>query len=239
MVLSLFSRQQKLQLLPFLISATFFLIQPYPAESFVGGILKLLPDLCLIAYVIMTRSRFPRKTKTVNLETLMPEDVYSVFILTGLVLSFFGDLMFLIPWLIPVGGIFVILALLSYYIGIELSGRHQGGSGKKTYWFFVLLFIDTYLCTQSLTESYIAKILIFVYYIFPFVVCWKSTAALEENHSDKAVMFGCIGSWLFIFSDFIVFTSLLGFPIPAPELIFTLTYYGAQFGWAVSTSNIS
>lgn len=237
MALSVFSRQQKIRLLPFVVTVTLFLIQPYPTESFLGGILKIIPDICLIAYIIMTRSRFPTKTKTANLETLMPEDVYSVFILMGLVLSIFGDLMVIVPALAIPGGFIFMIVHLCYFLGIELSGRHQGGIKKRTSWFFVLLFLDTFLCTQALMESYIGKILIFSYYIFLFGVAWKATAAMEENPGDKAILFGCIGACLFIFSDFIVFTSLLGAPIPCAEFIFMLTYYGAQCGWAVSTSD--
>lgn len=217
----------------------FFLIQPYPTESFLGAIFKVIPDLCLIAYIIVTRSRFPQKTKTVSLENLIPEDVYSFFILIGLVLSVFGDLMVIVPALMVPGGLLFIMVHLCYYMGIELSGRHQGGSEKKTSWFFLLLFVDTYLCTQSLTGSYWVKIIIFIYYIFLFMAAWKSASALEENPGDKAVLFGCIGACLFILSDFLVFIFLMEFPIPVPEPIFMLAYYGAQFGWAVSTSNFS
>lgn len=239
LVLSVFSRQQKLRLLPFVVSAVFFLIQPYPTESFIGVILKIIPDFCLIAYVMMTRSRFPLKTKSVTMETLMPEDVYSFFILIGLVLSVVGDILVVVPALLVPGGIVFILVHTCYYIGIELSGRHQGGCDKKTSWFFFLLFINTFLCVQSLADSYMAKILIFVYFIFLFGVGWKSAAAVEENPGDKAVMFGCIGACLFILTDAIIFSSLYGFPIPAPEFIFMVAYYGAQFGWAVSTSNFT
>ena len=237
MTLSVFSRQQKIYLLPFVVTTILFLLLPYPTESFIGAIFKILPDICLIAYIIMTRSRFPSKTKTANIETVLPEDVYSVFILFGLFLSIFADLFLVVPALaIPGGSIFIIVHIC-YFLGIELSGRHQGGCDKKTSSFFLLLFINTFLCTASLTDSYMAKFPILVYYIFLFTVAWKATVAVQENPKDQAVLFGCIGACLFIFSDVIVFTALFEIPIPFQEFVFMLTYYGAQFGWAVSTSD--
>lgn len=237
MTLSVFSRQQKIYLLPFVVTTVLFVLLPYPTESFVGAIFKILPDICLIAYIIMTRSRFPSKTKTANLETILPEDVYSVFVLFGLVLSIFGDLFVIVPALAIPGGFIFIIVQLCYFLGIELSGRHQGGCDKKTSSFFLLLFVNTFLCTASLMDSYCGKFLIMVYYMFLFMAAWKATVAVQENPKDQAVLFGCIGACLLIFSDFIVFTSLLGVPYPFPEFIFMLTYYGAQFGWAVSTSD--
>ena len=237
MTLSVFSRQQKIYLLPFVVTTILVLLLPYPTASFVGGIFNMLPDICLVAYIIMTRSRFPSKTKTANLETILPEDVYSVFILFGLVLSIFANLFLLVPVLAVPGGFIYIIVQLCHFLGIELSGRHQGGFDKKTFSFFLLLFINTFLCVASLTDSYIAKFMILVYYIFPFTAAWKATVAVQENPKDQAVLFGCIGACLFIFSDVVVFASLFEVPIPFLEFIFMLTYYGAQFGWAVSTSD--
>ena len=237
--LSMFSRQQKIRLLPFIVSAVLFLILPYPTESFMGAVSKVLPILCLIAYVIMTRSQYPLKTKVISLETLIPEDGYSFFVLSGLVLSFFGDLLVIFPALALPGGIVFMMVYMLYFIGIEISGRHQGGSQKKTSWFFLLLFFDTYLCTQSLTESYIFKIFIFMYYVPLFVTGWKATAAYQENPKDTAIVFSFIAACLFIASDITVIVSELGFPIPCAEHLFMITYYGAQFGWAVSTSQFN
>ena len=152
MTLSVFSRQQKIYLLPFVVTTILFLLLPYPTESFVGAIFKILPDICLIAYIIMTRSRFPSKTKTANLETVLPEDVYSVFILFGLVLSIFADLFLVVPALAVPGGSIFIIVHICYFLGIELSGRHQGGCDKKTSSFFSAI-VHQYLPVHGITNG--------------------------------------------------------------------------------------
>ena len=237
--LSLFSREQKVRLVPFIASVIVFLILPYPTESFIGAVCKILPVLSLVAYIITTRSQFPSKTKAINLETLLPGDAYSFFVLCGLILSVIGDLLIIIPGLIvPVGFLYMLIHLL-YFIGIEISGRHQGGSRKNTSWFFFLLFVDVYLCTQSLTDSYVYKVFVLIYYVPLFITAWKATAAFQENPDDTAVMLSFIGACLFIVSDCTVVISEMGAPIPCSEHLVMLTYYGAQFGWAVSTSEFN
>lgn len=238
MALSVFSPKQKIRLLPFVVTAIFFLIQPYPTESFLGAIFKILPIMSLIAYVILTRSKFPTKTKTINADSLIPEDTYSFCVLAGLSISLIGDLLVIIPYLMYIGGALFMFVHLCYFVAIETSGRHR--SGKSTSgWLYGLLFLNMLFCVQGNVDSYCAKIFLFLYFIPLFLVAWKAAAALEENPSDRGVLFGCIASAVFIVSDFIVILDHSGVPIPCAEFLVMVTYYGAQFSWAVSTSNFN
>lgn len=237
LVLSVFSREQKIQLLPFVVTSVFFLVQPYdPESSFLGVIFKILPILSLIGYVVYTRSQFPRKNKTPNVETLLPEDPYSFCILAGLCVALVGDIFVAIPYLMFLGGFLFMIVYTIYIIGIEIGGRHKGCTGSFN-WFFGLLYVNTWLCIQAGFESYIMKIFMFIYLIPLFLAAWKATAAVEENRSDKSALMACIGACLFIFSDWLVILEYNEYPIPFVQFMYMLTYYGAQAGWALSTSN--
>ena len=236
--LSVFDQHQKLRLLPFVVTATFYLVQPYPTQSFLGVVFKILPILSLIGYVVMTKSQFPTKTKKASLETILPDDEYSLFVVLGLLGSVIGDILVTIPYLVLVGGLVFLMVHLAYYIGIEVSGRHRA-CGSSYASLFVLLFLNMFVALQSGLDSFILKLFIFIYLVPLFLTGWKAAAAMEYNPGDKAVMMACIGASVFIFSDFLVILDFNGFPIPFAEHLYMLTYYTAQFGWAVSTSNYS
>lgn len=236
-VLSAFSREQKVQLLPFVVSSIFFLLQPYsPDSSFFGVVFKILPILSLICYVIYTKSQFPRKTRTASLETLLPEDPYSFCILMGLCIAMVGDIFVAIPYFMFVGGFLFMLVYTLYVVALEIGGRHKGCTSGFN-WLFGLLFVNTWLCIQSGFESVFMKIFMFTYLIPLFLAAWKATSAVEENRGDKAVLMGCVGACLFIFSDWLVILEYNEYPIPFVQFFYMLTYYGAQAGWALSTSN--
>jgi len=237
MTLSIFSRQQKIRLLPFVISTIFFLLQPYEQSSVIGAFFKIIPIISLIGYVIVTRSQFPRKTKTINAETLIPEDIYSFCVMFGLCVSLIGDLLVACPYLIVPGGFLFMIVHLVYFTAIEVSGRHKGCSSSFA-WLFVLLFLNTWLCTQANIDSYFLKILVLLYYVPLFLAGWKACAAAEDSPDDKAIMMACVGASCFMLSDFLVIMDHTGFPIPFAEFLYMLTYFGAQFGWAVSTSTL-
>ena len=237
LVMSLFTREQKVQLLPFVVTSIFFLVQPYsPDDSFLGVVFKILPILSLIGYVIFTKSQFPRKTRTANIETLLPEDTYSFCVLIGLCIALVGDILVAIPYVMFIGGFLFMIVDSLYFVGVEIGGRHKG-CGSSFNWLFGLLFVNTWLCIQSGFDSVILKFLMFVYLVPLFLAAWKATAALEENRGDKAVLMGCVGACLFIFSDWLVILEYNEYPIPFVQFFYMLSYYGAQAGWALSTSN--
>lgn len=239
MGLSVFSRQQKIRLLPFVVTSVFFLVQPYqPGSTFLGTIFKILPIISLIGYVITTRAQFPTKTKTPSLETIIPEDAYSACILLGLTIAVIGDIFVSLPYTIFIGGILFMVVFACYIVAIEIDGRHRGGYSSST-WLFTLLYINTYLSVQASTESYFVKGFLLLYFVPLFVAGWKAASAVEENPGDKAVLMSCIGASLFIFSDCLVILEHNEYPVPFADFFYMLTYYGAQFGWAVSSSNFS
>ncbi|XP_053397161.1 lysoplasmalogenase-like [Mercenaria mercenaria] len=237
MGLSIFSRQQKIRLLPFVVSSVFFLIQPYqPGSTFLGTIFKVLPIISLIGYVIFTRSQFPTRTKTLNLGTVIPEDRYSYCVLLGLALAVIGDIFVALPYTMFLGGLVFMVVYTCYIAAIEVDGRHRGGRSSST-WLFGLMYINTFLSVQASSESYFFKAFLLLYFIPLFLAGWKAASALEENPGDKAILLGCIGASLFIISDCLVILEHNDYPVPFAEFIYMLTYYGAQFGWAASTSN--
>lgn len=236
-ILSAFSREQKIQLLPFVVTSVFFLLQPYnPSESFFGVVFKILPILSLIGYVVYTKAQFPKKTRTANAQTLLPEDPYSFCILAGLCIALIGDIFVAIPYMMFIGGFLFMVVYTVYIVGVDIGGRHKGCTSSFN-WFFGLLYVNTWLCIQSGFDSYIMKLFMLIYLIPLFLAAWKATAAVEENKGDKAVMFGCIGACLFIVSDWLVILEYNEYPIPFVQFFYMLTYYGAQAGWALSTSN--
>ncbi|KAL4238396.1 Lysoplasmalogenase-like protein tmem86a [Mactra antiquata] len=235
--LSIFSRKQKISLLPFFVTSVFFLVQPYePGSTFLGTIFKLLPILSLIGYIMNTRSKFPSKTKNANLDTIMPEDRYSVFVMLGLTVSVIGDIFTSISFTLFIGGALFAAVHLFYMMAINAGGRQKGKKSGCS-WLFFLLFLNTFLSIQAGTESYFTILFLFFYFIPLFMAGWKAASALEENPGDKAVLLGCIGACLFIFSDCLVILEHNEYPIPFASFFYMLTYYGAQFGWAVSTSD--
>lgn len=239
MGLSVFSRRQKIRLLPFVVTSVFFLVQPYqPGTTFLGTIFKILPILSLIGYVITTRSKFPTRTKTVSLETVIPEDEYSACVLLGLCFAAVGDIFVALPYTMFIGGLLFMVVYTCYIVAIEVDGRHKGGYSSST-WLFALLYVNTYLSVQASTESYFLKGFLLLYFVPLFVAGWKAASAVEENPGDTAVLMGCIGASLFIFSDCLVILEHNDYPIPFADFFYMLTYYGAQFGWAASTSNYS
>lgn len=236
MGLAVFSRQQKIRLLPFTLTAVFFLIQPYqPGSTFIGTVFKILPIISLMGYIITTKSQFPTKTKTLNLGTVIPEDAYSFFVLLGLTVSTIGDIFVSLPYVMFIGGFLFMVVFLCYIAAIEVDGRHKYGYSSCT-WLFALMYINTYLSVQSSSDSYIFKGFLLIYFIPLFVAGWKAASALQENPGDMAVLMGCIGASLFIFSECLVIIEHNDYPIPFAEFLYMFTYYGAQFGWAVSTS---
>lgn len=236
--LSVFNRQQKIRLLPFVVTSVFFLLQPYePGSTVLGTIFKILPIMSLIGYVIVTRSQFPNKTKSLNLETVIPEDGYSFLVLVGLTIAMVGDIFTSFTYTMWLGGFLFMFVFLCYIVAIEVGGRHRGYS--KCAWLFALLYINTYLSVQGSSDSYFFKGFLLIYFIPLFFAGWKAASALEENPGDTAILMGCVGASMFIFSDCLVILDHHGYPIPFAEFLYMLTYYGAQFGWAASTSDYS
>lgn len=236
MGLSIFSRQQKIRLLPFVVTSIFFLLQPYePGSTFFGTIFKILPVISLIAYVILERSQYPTKTKTLNLETVLPDDPYSFCVLFGLAIAMVGDIFTAFTYTMWLGGLLFMAVFLCYIVAIEASGRHRGYSSCA--WLFALLYLNTFLSVQGSSDSIFFKGFLLLYFIPLFFAGWKAASAFEENPGDKAVLLGCIGASLFICSDCLVILEHNGYPIPFAAFLYMLTYYGAQFGWAASTSS--
>ena len=233
--LALFDRQQKIRLLPFVVTTVFFLIQPYEPGTFLGTIFKVLPVLSLIAYVVMTRSQFPRKTRTINLETLCPEDAYSFCILAGLALSFVADILVCIPYMMFIGGFAYMAIYTCYFLAVEVDGRHKGWGSHVT-WLFGLLYVNTFLCLQTTSDSLPMKLFFLVYLVPLFLTAWKATSAVEENAGDVSVLMGCVGSCLFILVDCLVISHHMGYPVPFAEFLYMLAYFSAQCAWALSTS---
>ncbi|WAR18967.1 hypothetical protein MAR_000805 [Mya arenaria] len=234
--LSVFDRQQKIRLLPFVVTTVFFLLQPYEPGTFLGTIFKVLPVLALIGYVVVTRAQFPRKTRAINQETLCPEDAYSFLILAGLCMSFLADIFVCIPYLMFVGGLGYMVIYLCYFMAIEVDGRHRGWSSSVT-WLYGLLYVNTFLCLRGTTDAIGMELFFLVYLVPLFLVGWKATSALEENPSDRAVFMGFVGASLFIVSDCLTISHHMGYPVPFAEFFYMLSYYCAQCGWALSTSN--
>ncbi|KAH3852074.1 lysoplasmalogenase-like [Dreissena polymorpha] len=238
MALSIFDRNQKIRLLPFVVTATFFLIQPYEPGTFLGTTFKVLPVLSLIGYVIVTRSQFPRKTKSINIHSLTPEDPYSFCILVGLCMSLVGDILVTIPYMMFLGGFLYMVIYLCYFIAIEVDGRHKGCRSSVT-WLFGLLYINTFLCLQGTADEFGMKLFFLIYLAPLFLAGWKAASAMEENPRDMSVFMGCLGASLFILSDCLVISHHMEYPIPFAEFFYMLFYYGAQCGWALSTSHFS
>lgn len=226
---------QKILLICFVVSAVVYLLNPPSNQPiywqtdyyrYMDRVFwKILPMLCLIAYVILT-------------QTQRSWNKYSLYTLIGLCLSTIGDTCLVVPKLLIPGGAVFKMAHVSYYVAIVKGGLQQGGS-KVTMCIFVILFIAVYIFSQSLTDSYIRKFGLLLYYVPLFAVGWKAATVFEVNLLDKATILSLVGACLFINSDVVLIINGLGFYIEHSRHIVMATYYGAQAARAISTSYYS
>lgn len=229
------SRDQKTKLLPFCVTlAVYFLLYVpltgYPVETLGSVFFKVLPIFSLALYISYTSNNLPlRLPKTFN--ELIPEDERARHFFFALLVSSLGDACLVARKTLFMPGVFFFAVAQILY----LNGLHMNFKDSKSRVFFVLLGLNTYLCVQTGIDSYVMKLVVGVYLVLIFSVGWRATARFEAEGSNAALV-GAIGAVTFMLSDFLIAVDKWNMQLPCVGFLVMSTYYGAQFGLALSTT---
>ena len=229
------SRDQKTKLLPFCVTlAVYFLlyvpVTGYPVETLGSVFFKLLPIFSLALYISYTSNDLPLRIPK-NFEELIPEDNRARHFFFALLVSSLGDACLVARKTLFMPGVFFFaIAQILYLNGLDMNFKDN-----KSKFFFLLLGMNTYLCVQTGIESYIMKLIVGIYLVLIFSVGWRATARYEAERS-KAALVGAIGATIFMLSDFLIAVDKWNVQLPCVGFLVMSTYYGAQFGLALSTT---
>ncbi|XP_063418580.1 lysoplasmalogenase TMEM86A-like [Mytilus trossulus] len=204
----------------------FVLYQPfigYPPITFFAAFFKILPVLSLAYFV--------RSTVKGKLSALMDND-YKKFIFIGLLTSSLGDALLVARTALFIPGMLVFgVAHLFYILAFEPS------SGKSRLQnLYILGYLALAVTLHADIDSFIMFCLVMVYMTLILVMSWRATNTYERTKTFPALA-ACVGSMLFIFSDFLIAVDKWKFSVPFTQFFVMITYYSAQFFLALSTDS--
>ncbi|KAL3874459.1 hypothetical protein ACJMK2_037470 [Sinanodonta woodiana] len=232
------STNEKIRLAPFIFFTLFYFLnyeiyKQYPPENLFAAIFKMLPVLSLALYVAITNSKFPdHLTGSIkSVKDLIPEEHSPCFVMVGLMVSSLGDACLIWRQSLFVFGVVIFAIAQCLYI-VAFSGYPGTRSTKEL---FILAGLNIYMFVQSGMTSYGMKALVMFYMCVLFTMGWKATARFEVKQTTGALI-GSIGAISFMCSDFLIAVDKWVFPVPLCEFLVMVSYYGAQFGIALSAT---
>jgi uncharacterized membrane protein YhhN len=204
----------------------FLLYQPflgYPPVTIGSVFFKVLP--------IWSLAFFVRSTVKGNFNAVMDDD-YKKFIFVGLLTSSLGDMFLVARVNLFIPGILAFAVAHVFYIfALEPS---DGGGKSRLKNLYILGAIAIAFTLQEDIDSVIMLPLAMLYLSLIFVMSWRATNAYERSHTFPAFA-ACVGSVLFIMSDFLIAVDKWKFAVPFAQFFVMITYYSAQFFIALST----
>ncbi|KAL3855318.1 hypothetical protein ACJMK2_014534 [Sinanodonta woodiana] len=218
----------KLYLVMFVVS-TIFLVWHYDLydknlpETLNVALMKALPIVSLVSYVSVA-----------NVERIQRnEHKHLLFVFAGLLISSLGDMCLTFPHSLFMTG--MLLFAMTHCCYAVAFGKHTGGIMTKIV--FLLMWISGFMLIQSEVPCFIMKVLILGYSAAFCNTGWRSTARFESERTIGAFI-GCLGTILFMSSDFIIAINKWVLPIPKCEFISLVTYYCGQLGIVLGTMQI-
>ncbi|OWF53381.1 lysoplasmalogenase-like protein TMEM86A [Mizuhopecten yessoensis] len=195
----------------------------YPPVTFSAAFFKALP--------IWSLAFFVRQTAGVQQPDIFPKEYYSKFVMLGLLISSIGDA-FLVsrPTLFIPGMLAFMVAHVCYLLAFGPS--EVPDSRIKS--IFALAGVASFLYIADAIDSCVMQLILLCYFAVIFTVGWRAEARYERNQTYSA-LFGSIGMFFFMFSDFIIAIAKWKFYVPFAEFIVLSCYYVAQFCIAIST----
>ncbi|KAJ8313814.1 hypothetical protein KUTeg_008375 [Tegillarca granosa] len=167
---------------------------------------------------------FFQSTSGPNLIGFFPKDDYNKFIMTGLIISGFGDAFMISRDTLLVPGILSFSFAHAFY----LHAMDDVPYCNRLTSLFILGFLDTFLLLYKDIGSVFVMFIFLLYLTLIFITGWKAATVYETKPDSES--FACaVGMLCFMFSDFILAIDLWKFHIPLSELICT-TVYSVKYG---------
>lgn len=214
-------------LIPFYLTVLIYFVQykpywDYPPITFGAAFFKVLPVWSLVFYIRMSSGP--------NLIGFFPKDDYNKFIMTGLIISGFGDAFMISRDTLLLPGILSFSFAHAFY----LHAMDDVPYCNRLTSLFILGFLDTFLLLYKDIGSVFVMFIFLLYLTLIFITGWKA-ATVYETKPDSGSFACAVGMLCFMFSDFILAIDLWKFHIPLSELIVMSFYYSAQLFIALST----
>ena len=191
----------------------------YPVPSFKAALLKILPILTLAFLVLATK---------------LKDDAHGPhrrWILAGLLFSAIGDVfMVWINTLMMYGGLAFAAAHLCY-----ISGFRPKENSPVALVLSVLMFGGLSAWLVQHIPSPEEKLGISLYLFLLCMMIWRSLAVFFNELTFSATC-GCLGAYIFIASDMIIFIDKYAFKVDKANMWIMITYYIAQLGIAFSVA---
>eukprot|EP00794_Sanderia_malayensis_P018286 gene18288-20109_t len=198
---------------------------PHDIPTVFAALIKCLPVLCLIAFVLM---------QGINLKK---QHAYRRYILLGLILSCIGDA--LLVWhqtqFVSAMAAFG-LAHLAYIRAFCIESQHNWPKSKSLP-FTIFVGIALYLMYPGLKGVLIPGVGIYIVLIN--IMAWRAFVQVDilQNTWSWTSLCAFIGSIFFLISDFTIGLNKFCIEIPGARVIIMSTYYAAQCFITLSSAN--
>lgn len=209
------------RLVPFFktIALYFILFIPTGQPSFFAMVIKCLPVLCLIAFVLL------------HGRTLGAETAYSRGILLGLLFSVLGDALLIWDDLFIHGLVSFLIAQVMY---IYAFGFRPFNIYVAT---VVYSLAGLFLCLLVPALHWPLTIGVPVYTFLLMTMAWRAVARVQHFVGlwTWTKLCSCVGGILFAVSDTVLGLNAFYCYIPYSQAIIMVTYYAAQLAISLST----
>lgn len=214
------------KLVPFFKTVIVYFVAWLPKDnpSAFAALIKCLPVICLIGFVIMQGTSLKQHT------------TYQRYILLGLVLSGIGDALLIWHQTQFVSAMSAFgLAHLAYIRAFCMESQLRWPKSLPFAFFFG---IGLFLMYPGLKGILIPGVAIYIMLIN--IMAWRAFAHVEllDNVWSWTKLCACIGAVLFLISDFAIGLNKFCFEVPAASVIIMSTYYGAQCFISLSAANV-
>lgn len=220
------------RLAPFwiLLVVYFILYKPFyqvPPETITAAVLKAAPIWYLTTYVTLA-------SKDPALRTDSTTRDFAVWTRTGLAVSGFGDMCLVWRDSLFIPGMLFFAVAHGFYI--NALKRRLNNSERKYSELFLLLGICSYLFVASGIDTWLMAVLVLVYTSLLF---WMGYLSIQRHICEhtRASWYGAVGALCFLVSDLAIALNKWKLSLPCAELVIMVTYYAAQYGIALGSTN--
>ncbi|XP_060070534.1 lysoplasmalogenase-like protein TMEM86A [Ylistrum balloti] len=195
----------------------------YPPVTISAAFFKALP--------IWSLAFFVRQTAGVQRSDVFPKEYYSKFVMLGLLISSVGDAFLVSRHTLFIPGMLAFMIAHCCYLLAFGPSEVPESRIKSVY---ALGGVASFFYISDAIDSFLMQLIVLCYFVVIFIVGWRAEARYERNQTYSA-LFGSLGMFFFMFSDFIIATDKWKFYVPFSEFIVLSFYYMAQFCIAIST----
>ena len=199
-----------------LVAAILYMLPVTDSIPWLSVLLKPIPVLCMALWLAVQ----PKRGR------------YQLLVIAGLILGAAGDVLLELEGLFIVGLLSFLLGHVAYILAfLQDSRKLFAGKALIAYAYGAVMF--AVLLTAG--ELGAMTIPVAAYVIVICTMLWRGLSRLGvPGIKPRSAQAGAIGSVLFTISDTVLAFTMFVAPIPLSSRIIMLTYWGGQFGVALS-----